>query len=80
MNPTQVTKKEYSELHAKCMASLRAYCRAASSLCEALGKYSPESMSHENRKALIQVKRQEEEALAKYLDIRDRLLFRLDVK
>ena len=80
MNPTQVTKKEYSELHAKCMASIRAYCRASSDLCETLGKCSPELMSEKNRKALIQAISQEEKALAKYVDIRDRLLFRLGVR
>ena len=79
MNPTQMTQKDYSELHAKCKASVRAYCRAASNLCETLGKYSPGSMPVEDCKALIQVTRQEEKARAKYVDIRDRLLSRLGV-
>jgi hypothetical protein len=45
MDPTQLNQKEYAELHTKCMAAVRAFCRAATDTCERLGKCSPESFS-----------------------------------
>ena len=76
MNPA-LNQKEYAELHAKCMSAVRAFCRAASETCERLGKCSPESLSSKDRELLRRVHKREQEAFAKYCDIRDRLYSRL---
>ena len=79
MNPIQVNKKEYAELHAKCMAAVRAFCRAAGGTCESLGKCSTESLSDKDRDMLRLALKREQEAFARYSDIRDRLYSRLGV-
>ena len=65
--------KQFAILHAKCSETLKHYVHQADRMCELFGKCLPEPLSIQIRSEIIQQRILENNAYAKYVEIRRQL-------
>jgi hypothetical protein len=65
--------KQFAELHAKCWETLKHYVHEADRMCELFGQCLPEPSSIQIRLEIIQQRNLENNAYARYIEIRRQL-------